>query len=99
MSDTSNDLNVRFYYHMYGVDIDQSTTLRLYHSRLPAANHASSTLLHTITDDQHATYTTAWSLVDVDANSLKTNQVEYLYFVLEGADNYAADVAIDSVGV
>ena len=98
MTDTSNDLKLKFRVHAYG---SQMGDLFINISTSTTTTHSTSTNLASYTSFSGFTgYTSAWQLKEIDLNSYRTvNSDHYIYFASYNATGYLGDLAIDNVQI
>jgi hypothetical protein len=85
---SGSNINISFYYHMYGSTIG---TLKL-----QSYDGSSWTDRWTITGQQHASSATAWTLASVDLSAYTVTQLRF-YGTATG--DYFGDIALDNINV
>ena len=96
MLSTSKDLNLKFWLHAFGSNMGD---LFIYIDTNAASNHSNATLIQSYTSFSGFTATSSdWQQQTISLNSYRTvDDIHYIYFVMEGATGFRADLAIDAV--
>tara|TARA_B100001094_G_scaffold196889_1_gene190925 strand:- start:938 stop:2869 length:1932 start_codon:yes stop_codon:yes gene_type:complete len=98
MSDTSNDLKLKFRVHAYG---SQMGDLFINISTSSTTTHSSSTNLASYTSFSGFTgHTSAWQEKEISLNSYRTvNSNHYIYFASYNATGFKGDLSVDYVQI
>ena len=98
MSDTSLNLNLKFWLHQYSSN-NSGHNLYIYIDDASTSTLADATLLSTITDfSAFSANSSNWVQQTVSLNSYRTtDSTFYIYFVADGATSFRCDIAIDNV--
>ena len=98
MSDTSLNLNLKFWLHQYSSN-NSGHNLYIYIDDASTSTLADATLLSTITDfSAYSANASSWTQQTISLNSYRTtNSTFYIYFVADGATSFRCDIAIDNV--
>ncbi len=98
MSDTSLNLNLKFWLHQYSSN-NSGHNLYIYIDDSSTSTHAAATLLSTITDfSAYSANASSWTQQTISLNSYRTtDSTFYIYFVADGATSFRCDIAIDNV--
>ena len=101
MTDTGNDLNLKFWVHAYGTN-GTLPNLYVYIDTNASSKHGTATLLQTYLgtdlDDDYSGNSSVWVQKTISLNSYRTTDaLHYIYFVAQGGSGFRSDLAIDSV--
>ena len=96
MSDTSLNLNLKFWLHAFGSNMGD---LFIYIDTNTASNHSTATLIQSYESfSGFSTNSSVWQQQTVSLNSYRAvDATHYIYFVMEGATGFRADLAVDHV--
>ena len=97
MSDSGNDLDLKFWVHAYGSAIGD---LYVYIHTAATANHASATEL--VAYESFSGYTatsSVWQQKTISLNSYRNGTNYYIYFLSQNATSYRGDLAVDAVQI
>jgi len=96
MSNTSLNLNLKFWLHAFGSQIGD---LFIYIDTNTASNHSTATLIQSYTSfSGFSANSSVWQQQTVSLNSYRAvDATHYIYFVYEGATGFRADLAVDHV--
>ena len=100
MSDTGNDLDLKFWVHAFGTN-GTLPHLYVYIDTQDSSNHTEATLLETFLgtdlDDDYTGNSSVWVQKTISLNSYRTvNSQHFIYFVAQGGSGFRSDLAIDS---
>ena len=101
MTDTGNDLNLKFWVHAYGT-AGTLPNLYVYIDTNATSKHGTATLLQTYLgtdlDDDYTTNSSVWVQKTISLNSYRTvDSLHFIYFVAQGGSGFRCDLAVDSV--